>query len=152
MGFQQAEHAVHVGQALLDLAVDHAEKIERNIQLDHEGIDQHQITKRHGAGNHAGSGAPDHQTDRHRDDGRLAGIQQRQRGLGLDRRILPALQAFIITTRFEFLVVEVLDGFIIEQRINGAYIGLGIEVVHAAPEVRAPFSDQNGEADVNRQR
>jgi hypothetical protein len=42
---QQREQALHVGQALLDFAVDHAEEVERNVQLDHEGVDQHQVAQ-----------------------------------------------------------------------------------------------------------
>src|ERR1700722_6023228 len=46
---QQAEHAFHVGKSLLDFAINHAEKIERNIKLDHERVAQHQVADGHAA-------------------------------------------------------------------------------------------------------
>ena len=39
----QREHLVQVGQALLDFAVQHTQKTQRNVELDHEGVDHHQI-------------------------------------------------------------------------------------------------------------
>ena len=45
----QPEQPLHVGERLLDLAVDHAEEIERNVELDHERVDQHQVADGHRA-------------------------------------------------------------------------------------------------------
>jgi hypothetical protein len=49
----QHKHFVQVGQALLDLAVQHTQKVQRNVQLDHEGIDHDQIAQGHAPGHHA---------------------------------------------------------------------------------------------------
>ncbi len=43
----QPEQPLHVGERLLDLAVDDAEEVERNVELDHEGVDQHEVADRH---------------------------------------------------------------------------------------------------------
>ncbi|MNW08200.1 hypothetical protein D3C71_2049430 [compost metagenome] len=54
----QGEHAVQIGEALLDFAVQGAQKVERNVQLDHEGIDHHQVAQRQPPIHHALGGAP----------------------------------------------------------------------------------------------
>ena len=46
---QQVEHLFHVGERLLDLAVHDAEKVERNVELDQQCVDHHQIADGHGA-------------------------------------------------------------------------------------------------------
>ena len=43
---EQAEHAVHVEQRLLDLAVHHAEEVERDVELDQQAVHQHQVAER----------------------------------------------------------------------------------------------------------
>ena len=40
---QQPEHAVHVEERLLDLAIDHAEEVERDVELDQQPVYQHEI-------------------------------------------------------------------------------------------------------------
>ena len=46
---QQAEHLLHVDQALLDLAIDEAEEIQRLVELHQVGVDQHEVADRHAA-------------------------------------------------------------------------------------------------------
>jgi hypothetical protein len=75
--FHQREHLVQVGQALLDLAVDHAQETQRDVQLDHEGVDHHQVAQRHAAVHHALRGAPQHGHQADGDDQLLAGVEQR---------------------------------------------------------------------------
>ena len=86
------------------------------------------------------------------DDRALPDVEQRQRGLALDRRRLPALQAFVVAPRFEFLVVEILDRLVIEQTVDRARIRLGIELVHLPPEAGAPFGYRHRVDDVQDQR
>ena len=45
----EREHPLHVGQRLLDLAVEDAEEVERDVELDHERVDQHEVADRHRA-------------------------------------------------------------------------------------------------------
>ncbi len=75
MLIHQAEQALHVSQALLDFAVQHTKKIQRNIQLDHEGIHQYQITQRHSPVDDTLRCTPQNQCHRASDDHRLTGIQ-----------------------------------------------------------------------------
>ena len=76
IGIEHAEHLLDIGQALLDLAVEHAQEVQRNVELDHEGVDQHQIAQRHPALDHADGGAPDHHRDGCRDNRALPCVEQ----------------------------------------------------------------------------
>ena len=58
------KHPVHVGQALLDLAIDHAEKVHRDVHLNHEGVDQHQIADAHPSFDDTERRAPQNQRQR----------------------------------------------------------------------------------------
>ena len=45
------------------LAVDDAEEIERDVELDHQRVDEHEVAERQRAGDHADRRAPDQQHD-----------------------------------------------------------------------------------------
>ncbi|EWS63580.1 hypothetical protein Y695_03186 [Hydrogenophaga sp. T4] len=149
---QQHEHLVQVGQALLDLAVEHPQEPQRDVELDHEGVDHHQIAQRHAAVGHTLRRAPEHEHQRDRDHQLLPGVQQRQRGLALDAGAAQLLQRFVVTPRLESLVVEVLDRFVVEQRVDGARLAGGLQLVHLAPELGAPFGHRHGEGHIEHQR
>ncbi len=68
----QLEDQVHVGQGVLDLAVDHAEEVERDEQLQQEGVNQHQVTDRHPARHHSVGGKEHDRGDAKTDDRPLA--------------------------------------------------------------------------------
>jgi hypothetical protein len=50
---QQAEHHLHVDEALGDVAVDGAQEVQRNEQLYHQRVHHHHVADRHGALSHA---------------------------------------------------------------------------------------------------
>ena len=50
---QQPQHPVQVQQRLLDLAVHHAEEVERDVELDQQRVDQHEIPEGQAARRHA---------------------------------------------------------------------------------------------------
>ena len=118
----QGEHFLQVGQALLDLAVQHTQKPKRNVKLDHEGVDHHQVTQRHAAIDHALGGAPEHGHQASGNDELLAGVEHTQGGLAFQRRLAVTLQVLVVTFGLEFFVVEILDGFVVQQRINRAAV------------------------------
>ena len=149
---EQRKHLVDVGQTLLDLAVEHAQEIERNIELDHERIDHDQITQRQPPAAHALGGAPQHGHEAGGDDELLPGVEQAQAELALHGCTPVFLEVLVVTAGLESLVVEVLDGLVIEQRIDGAAVRRRIELIHAAAEMRAPLGHRHGEGDVGRQR
>ena len=94
--FQQHEHALQVGQALLDLAVNHTQKIQRYVQLNHEGIDHHQVTQAHATLHHAFGGAPQHGYQGHRNDELLTDIERAQRVLCFDAGAAQFVQVFVV--------------------------------------------------------
>mmetsp|Transcript_16529 Transcript_16529/g.64517 ORF Transcript_16529/g.64517 Transcript_16529/m.64517 type:complete len:491 (-) Transcript_16529:421-1893(-) len=152
LAVQQAEHLFDVGQALLDLAVDHAEEVQRDVELDHEGVDHHQVAEAHAPVHHALRGPPQHQHQRAGDDQLLAGVQHRQRHLALELGAAQLLQALVVTPRLEVLVVEILDRLVVQQRVDGLAVGHGVQLVERAAELGAPLGDDDREADVDHQR
>ena len=149
---EQREHLLQVDQRLLDLAVDHAEEVERDVELDHQRVDQHEVAERHRAGDDADGRPPDQQRDRGGDDQALAEIEQRQRRLRLDRYLLEPLQVLVVAGLLEGLVREVLDRLVVEQRVEGLRVGLRVLLVHRPAEGGAPFGHGHREADVDEQR
>jgi len=148
----QAEHLVQVGQALLDLAVEHPQETQRDVELDHEGVDHHQVAQRHAALDHSQRGAVEHGHQADGNDQLLPGIEQAQRALALEGGAAVALQALVIALGLELLVVEVLDGLVVQQRVDGAAVCGRVQLVHLAAELGAPFGHGHGERDVEHQR
>ena len=50
---EEPKHAVEVDLRLLDLAVHHAEEIKRDVELDQQPVDEHEVTQRQLLGDHA---------------------------------------------------------------------------------------------------
>jgi hypothetical protein len=101
---------------------------------------------------HALAGHEHEDGDAHGNDRALADVQKRQRGLVAHRRLFPGLQRLVVTARLEALVVEIFHGLVIEQAVDGARVGLGVHLVHVAPEDHAPLGDPERESDVHHQR
>ena len=137
---------------MLDLAVDHAEEIQRDVELDHEGVDHHQVAERHAPIDDAAGGAPQHHDQAGGNDQLLPGVEDRQRGLRLQRRAAQPLQALVIAARFVRFVVEVLDRLIVQQRVDGLGVRRRVELVHVPPKLRAPVGHADREDDVDDQR
>ena len=108
---------------MLDFAVDHAEESQRNVKLNHEGVDHDQITQRHAPIHHTLCGAPEHGHQPDSNDQLLAGVEQAQGALAFDGGAPVALQVFIVTPGFKIFVIEVLDRLVVEQRINRTAVG-----------------------------
>jgi hypothetical protein len=87
----EGEHALDVGERLADLAVEHAEPVERDVELDQQAVHQHDVADGHRAVRHAGRRPPHDQRHRHGDDGGLADVEEGQRELALHLRRLPLL-------------------------------------------------------------
>ena len=83
LAVHEHKHFVEVGQALFDFTVQHAQEIQGNVELNHEGIDHDQIAQGHAAFHHALRGAPEHGHQSRGNDELLAGVQHRQRRLRL---------------------------------------------------------------------
>ena len=72
---QQRHHLLEVGQRLLDIAIDHAEEVERLVQLQQVGVDQHKVADRHAAGRNPLRGEDHNADEAAGDDRALADIQ-----------------------------------------------------------------------------
>ena len=71
---EQGEHLFHIRQRVFDLAVNKAQKMQGQINLNHVGIHQHQIAQRHGALRHVMRRQKQQHRAAHRDDQALPGI------------------------------------------------------------------------------
>ena len=149
--FQQAKHAVQVGQALLDFAVNHAQKIQRDIELDHEGIDHHQVAQSHAPFHHALCGAPQHGDQGHRNDQLLPGVEQAQAGLCFQAGAAQLIEAAVVAFGLKTLVVEILDGFVIQQRIHRFGVGSRVKFVGLASKLGTPLGHIDGEKNITHQ-
>ena len=152
LALEQAEHLLQIGQRLLDLAVDHAQEVERNVELDHERVDHHQIAQRHAPRDHALGGAPQHGDQGDGDQQLLAGVEHRQRGLRLELGAAQLVQALVVAPGLEGFVVEVLDRLVVQQRVDRLGMRAGVQIVHLLAELGAPLGHRHGEDDVDHQR
>ncbi|KAF1053159.1 MAG: hypothetical protein GAK34_01080 [Delftia tsuruhatensis] len=148
----EGEHALQVGQALLDLAVDHAQKAQWNVELDHEGIDHDQVAQRQAAIHHALRGPPEDGDQGRGDDQLLPAVEQAQRALALEANAAQRLQVLVVAPRLEALVAEVLDGLVVQQRVDGLGVGRRLLGIGLAPKARAPLGHRDRERDVEHQR
>ena len=141
LGFliQNIEHLVDIDDRLFDLAIDHAEKIQRDIELNQEPVDQHQVAQRQRFIHHTLCGKHHQQGHRDGDDAALANVQHAQRHFVFDRRPLIALQIFVVATGLEFLVIEVFDRLIVEQTVDRPRGRTRIEFVGLPSERNTPL-------------
>ncbi len=108
---KQAEHLAHVDQGLADLAVDGAQKVQGQRDLDHVGVDHHEIahgqlarldaTRAHRHDDHQARG----------DQKGLAHVQKGQRKPRLDGGRLVLAHGAVIAVGLAGFGVEILDGF-----------------------------------------
>ncbi len=147
---EQVEHLAHVHQALPDLAVDRAEEVQRHGDLDHVGVDHHELAHGEGAGGDL-ERAQHH--DRHQPDGDdegLAEIQPRQRQRGRDRGLLVALHRLVIALGLAPLGAEILHRLEVQQAVDRLLVGVGVLLVHLLADLHAPFGHLEGEPDIER--
>ena len=140
---EEVEHRFHVGQRLLDLAIDEAEITERQIELDEIGVDHDEIADRHRAFRHAVARHQHHPAEAAADDKRLSDVEQRQRGVAGHRRPLVATQRRIEAARLIGLVAEILDGLVVEQAVDRPRVRFLVGLVHAPAVFQAPLGDDH---------
>ena len=70
----------------------------------------------------------------------------------MNRCVAKLFEPLIVAHGFKLLVVEVFDGFKVQQRIDCFLIGFGIHFIHALAVLGAPFGDAHGVSDVADQR
>ena len=82
-----------------------------------------------------------HHHDRHADgeDHGLAGIQHRERGVGLRRGALVALHRAVVARRLARLGAEILHRLVIEERVDRLGVGVRVGLVHPAADRDPPL-------------
>ena len=115
---EDREHPLDVDHRLLDLAIDHAHEIERLVELDHHGVDHHEVADGVGAvldavGTHHHDGGKADREDRG-----LAGVEHGERDIGLDARLLVARHRVVVAGGFALLGDEVFHRLVVEQRVR----------------------------------
>ena len=149
---QHREHDLDVDHRLLDLAIDQAHEIQRLVELDHHGVDHDEIADGVGAAldavgaQHHGGGEPE------REHRRLPGIENRERDVGLDARVLIARHRAVVAFGLARLGGEIFHRLVVEQRIDRLGVGVGVARIHLAADVDAPFGGEIGEPHIERDR
>ena len=72
---EQAVDVLEVGQRLAQLAVEHAQEVERLVELQDEGVDQDDVADAERAGDHVRGGDDHHRRDADGDDRGLPGVE-----------------------------------------------------------------------------
>ena len=148
----QGEHLVQIDQVLLDFAVDHAQKIERDVNLNHEGIHHDQIAQAQTPIHHPLRGPPQHGHQPDGNDQLLPAVEQRQAGAAFELGAAQLLQAGVVALGLKGFVVEVFDRFVIEQGIDRLGVGRRIKLVGLAAKLDAPFGHRHGKNHIHHQR
>ena len=145
---QQIDHGFHVDQGLADLAIDRAEEIERQIELDQIGVHHHEIAHRRLMRHHRERRHGHQHRDAEGDDDVLADVEPGKADAGLDRRRLVALQREVVAPRLMRLIAEIFDRLVVQQAVDGLGIGLLVRFVHLPAMGDAPFGERQGEPDI----
>ena len=149
-GVDQAEHRVHVDQALADFAIDHAEQIKRAEQLHQQAIHEGDIAD----GEAALIPAPHHIDQRagHQrvGDEALPDVEPGEADFGFGGGISVALDGAAIIGVLVRFRVEIFDRFVVQQAVHGARCGVLVAGHHFAAQVGAPIGDALGVDNVRR--
>lgn len=131
------------------MPVDDAEKIQRDEQLQQQGVDQHQIAQGHLTGGDPAGGGDHHHRYPNGDDRALTEIERRHRSLAEHGAVFPRRQGGVAATQLPVLVAEILDRFIVDQAFDGLVAGLRLQPVHPVAVFHPPVGDREGESDIS---
>ena len=138
---QKPEHLTHIDQSLPDFAVNRAQKPQwqgdlHHIRIDHDEIADGKAPVLHPNRRH------DHDDDQpDGNDHILPDVQHRQRLPGAHGKAFIGRHRPVIARRFARLGVEILDGFIVQQAVDGLLVGIGILIIHRPADLHPPFGD-----------
>ena len=145
---EQREHLPHIDQRLTDFAIDGAKEVQRHGQLHHIGVDHDEIPHGKITVLHPDSGQDHHADQPAGDQQRLAEVQEGKRVVRLDRRLFIARHRRVITLCLALFGDEILDGFIVQQAVDGLLVGICVAVVHLAAQLHAPLGHREGKPNV----
>ena len=140
----QVEEGFHVEKRLAQFAVDGTEEVERYGKLEDELVDQNQVADGQLAGGHAVGAHVHHYCQGGGEDDVLARVEEGKRGGDLDAVLLVLGQGLVVAADLVGFVVEVLDGFVVDERVNSDGRRLVIRGVGLATELGAPCCRENG--------
>ncbi len=146
---QQLEHGLHVDEARRNFAIQRADEVQRDRQLDHDLVDHHEMADVLGVVQHFPAR---HQHDgghAQREDHRLADIQPGQRNIGFDRGLFVLRRGAIVAGPFKRLIAEIFDGFEVEQGIDRLRHRIAVGVVHVLADRDAPVRGDDREPDID---
>ena len=145
---QKLEHGLDVDDRLLHLAIEHAHEIQGLIELDHHGVDEHEIADGVGA-------VANPRNAHHHDDGQadgendpLPGVQHRQRDIAVDGELLVASHGLVVALGLPVLGAEIFHGLVVQQTIDGLGVGVRVALVHGAADRHAPVGRRGGEPEI----
>ena len=142
---QEAGHGLEIGDRLLELAVDHAQDVERLVELEQEGVDQHDVADRERARDHALRGRDHDRGDAERDDRGLAEVERGEADPRLDRGALVAGERAVDAQGLVVLVGEGLDGLVVEQAVDRLGADLVVVEIELAAELGPPLGRDDAE-------
>ena len=145
---QQQKHIAHVDQRLPDLAVDRAQKPQRQGDLNHIGVDHDKIAHRQRAVLHTDGGKHHHHHQPGGDDQGLAKVQESQRIIGADRRLFITGHRGVIPGGLPIFRAEIFHGFKVQQAVDRLLVGVGILIIHFLADFDAHFGHRDGEPDI----
>ena len=145
---EQREHLPHIDQRLTDFAIDGAKEVQGHGQLHHIGVDHNEIPHGKVTVLHPDGGQDHHADQPAGDQQRLAEVQEGKRVVRLDRRLFIARHCRVIALRLALFGDEILDGFIVQQAVDGLLVGIRVAVVHLAAQLHAPLGHREGKPDV----
>src|SRR5690554_2046683 len=149
---KQFEQALHVYQGLADFPVDETQGVQGDEQLDQVGVYHGEVAQGDLATGHFAHrhGHDDNQC--HADDQRLTGVQGGQGQTVFQPGLFPVVQVLVVEFGFVAFVVEVFDGFIVQQAVDGPGVGLVVPCISFPHELGSPLGDFDGEHNVHHHR
>ena len=138
------EHHFDVDDRLLDLAIDHAHEVERLVELQHHRVEQHEVADVVAMAADAVDAHRQHDDHADGENDRLAGVEHRQRDIGLDAEALVARHRAVVARRLAPLGAEILDRLEVEQAVDRLGVGVGVALVHRAADADAPIGGDGG--------
>ena len=83
------------------------------------------------------------------EDHRLTGVKHGQRRVGLDAHRLVARHGTVVALRLARLGAEVFDRLVVEQAVDRLGVGVGVALVHRAPDRHPPVRRDEGPGEID---
>ena len=149
---EDVEHRADVDDRLLDLAIDHAHEVQRLVELQHHHVEQHEVADGIMPFADALDAHDEHRDHAGGEDDRLARVQHRERDIGAHAEALVARHRLVVAHALALLGAEIFDRLEIQQAVDRLGVGVGVAVVHRAPDGDAPVGRERREDEIGEDR